>query len=77
MLEVEDVGADAGDDVGGVAGFAAVAADLCEAGDTGLHESADTVRGGDFLEDGVVLHHMRARANDAHFSFEDVDELRR
>ena len=75
IFEIVNVVADAIDDVGGLAGFAAEALDLGEAGDAGLDEAAKAVGEGDFAKLDVVLDHVGAGADDAHFAAEDVDEL--
>ena len=72
VFEVDHVGLEAVGYGFDGAGFAAEAADLCEAGNAGLNEGADVVGGHDLGELDVVFNEMRARADDAHFATEDV-----
>ena len=75
VFQIINVEADAIDDVGRLAGFAAVALDLGEAGDARFDKAAEPVGDGDFAKLDVVLDHVGAGADDAHFAPEDVDEL--
>ena len=76
IFQVLDVAGDAVLDVGAVAGFAAEAADLSEAGDAGFDESADVIVGHELRELVVVLDEMRARTDSAHVAEEHVPKLR-
>lgn len=76
VFQILDVACDAVLDVGTVAGFAAKAADLSEAGDAGLHKGADMIIGHELRELVVVLDEMWTRADGAHVASKHVPKLR-
>jgi hypothetical protein len=76
VLDIDQVGFQAGFDVRAPHNLAAEPADLCQPGDARFNKGAKLVIGQQGGEPMVVFHQMRPGSDDAHLSGQHVEELR-